>query len=699
MRPLAVAVATTAAAASVYLLLRERNGRRRRSNRLVDGAMTLLASGDSDAAADALDAAIELQPELRGVLWQRGLALFFSGRYAEAASQFELDINTNDSDAEEVVFHALSVAHATAERRLPSPLLECGADPRGATWAAIKQLYSGTMTPDAVLAVARHASGPAVRLKVGEYSEEAAAASGATTDAATDALCAAHYYIGAYYEATDKEGMQLDAMLSHFGAAAAAPSSDFMGRIAVMHHRRAVEQAEAAKAVPRVGVGGYACPRVIIGGWQLSAGHSSHPEGNDLAALRLRCQRDLAAHVSKGLTSFDFGDIYTGVELVVGRFVRDHIAAGGRRKDLLLHTKLVPDLDRLATYSAADVRAVVERSCARLATSYVDLVQFHWWHLGIKKYVEVALHLTELKREGLVREVGLTNFALAPTREMVDAGVPIAATQVQLSLLDRRAEASGLSAYCQAKGIQILPYGVLAGGLLSDRYLGAPPPPSDPTLHETRSLTKYLLIVEEAGGWGCLQALLRRLRAVADMAGEGQTIASVAVAWALSRPAVGSVIIGARGQGKIESTLACARLRLSDALLAECTAAAEETLRPVPGEVYSLEREREGKHGRIMRYNLQAMSGEPMLKELEERARAARMWYASQHAAATSRHWWVLGLTAASAAARCVAARRFNRLAAAIRKELEALMRNESETPAVRVRAAQLFRELGGAMA
>lgn len=135
----------------------------------------------------------------------------------------------------------------------------------------------------------------------------------------------------------------------------------------------------------------------------------------------------------------------------------------------------------------------------------------------MKNYVAVALALAELRTRGLVREVGitnlcalpsppcyplmtrgtsntwqvgLTNFGLAQTREIVDAGVTVAATQVQLSLLDRRPEASGLSAYCMQHGICILPYGVLAGGLLSDRYLGKPPPSTDPAEHETRSLTK-----------------------------------------------------------------------------------------------------------------------------------------------------------------------------------------------------------------
>ena len=108
---------------------------------------------------------------------------------------------------------------------------------------------------------------------------------------------------------------------------------------------------------------------MIIGGWQLSSGHSSHPEGDDLRALRERCQRDLAAHAAAGLRAFDFGDIYSGVEVTVGRFVRDAVAAGGGRSELLLHTKLVPDLDRLGDYGAEDVRAVVRRSCARHAPS------------------------------------------------------------------------------------------------------------------------------------------------------------------------------------------------------------------------------------------------------------------------------------------------------------------------------------------
>lgn len=106
-----------------------------------------------------------------------------------------------------------------------------------------------------------------------------------------------------------------------------------------------------------------------------------------------------------------------------------------------------------------------------------------------------------------------------------------------------------------------------------------------PVLHAMGPHRRYLLIVREVGGWARLQALLRALRAIADRAGEGVSIASLAVAWVLSRPAVGAAIVGARGQGRIDATVACAGLRIPAELLDECTAAAEATLQPVPGDV------------------------------------------------------------------------------------------------------------------
>lgn len=86
------------------------------------------------------------------------------------------------------------------------------------------------------------------------------------------------------------------------------------------------------------------------------------------------------------LTSFVFrGDAQCSlfrcapqVEASVGSFLQQHLQEGGLRKDILIHTKFVPDLDCLQALDEDHVRAVVTRSCNRLGVDNLDLVQFHW---------------------------------------------------------------------------------------------------------------------------------------------------------------------------------------------------------------------------------------------------------------------------------------------------------------------------------
>eukprot|EP00966_Prymnesium_polylepis_P096592 2237805-Prymnesium_polylepis.1 len=116
--------------------------------------------------------------------------------------------------------------------------------------------------------------------------------------------------------------------------------------------------------------------------------------------MRARCAADLKAAADAGLRACDFGDIYTGVEVLVGRFVASRLDGAHGRAPLLLHTKLVPDLERLATFDGGAAREVVLRSCARLQTGYVDLLQLHWWDLAVPRYVDVAAALVPLRDEG-----------------------------------------------------------------------------------------------------------------------------------------------------------------------------------------------------------------------------------------------------------------------------------------------------------
>jgi aryl-alcohol dehydrogenase-like predicted oxidoreductase len=325
--------------------------------------------------------------------------------------------------------------------------------------------------------------------------------------------------------------------------------------------------------------------RLIVGCWQLAQGHGTSVE--DGATV-------LEAYAGAGFRVFDAADIYTGVEALLGAFIAAHGLAGQVR----VHTKLVPDLAALPTLSADDVARAVDRSLARLRVDALDLVQFHWWDLAVPGYLEALDALAEQRRQGKVREIGLTNFDRTRLAEILAHGVPVASLQAQVSLLDRRTRGA-FADLAAAHGVDLLAYGSVAGGLLSDTWLGRRAPAGTP---ENRSLVKYLLVAEELGGWDALQALLRELRAVAD--GRGSDVATVASAWCLRQPGVRACIVGVRSRRHLARHLELRdALALSDAEVVRLERA-RAAFPEVPGEVYALERDREGRHGRVMKYGL-----------------------------------------------------------------------------------------------
>jgi len=207
---------------------------------------------------------------------------------------------------------------------------------------------------------------------------------------------------------------------------------------------------------------GYSVPRIISGGWQLSQGHRQTVLNPDSAVREMRRLADA------GLTAFDCGDIYVGVEALLGKLRQ--VSA-----DVRVHTKFVPDRDELPHIDRRHVERIIDRSLRRLCVERLDLVQFAWWDYGVQRYVETAGWLDEQRRAGKIRLLGVTNFDVPHLTEIVEAGVPIVAHQVQYSLLDRRPE-RGMLSFCGEHGIHLLAYGTLGGGFLSERYLDRPDP-------------------------------------------------------------------------------------------------------------------------------------------------------------------------------------------------------------------------------
>jgi aryl-alcohol dehydrogenase-like predicted oxidoreductase len=331
---------------------------------------------------------------------------------------------------------------------------------------------------------------------------------------------------------------------------------------------------------------GYRIPRIVRGGWQLAGGHGE--------VDRERAVRDIEAFVDAGLNTVDGADIYTGVEAIYGEFNARRRATG--RTPLQVHTKCVPDYDDLPRVNESYVRRIVERSVDRLQVERLDLVQFHWWDYRVPGCVDAALALAALRREGLIAQLGGTNFDSEHTAALLDAGVPLVSMQVQYSLLDRR-PASRLVPLAQQRGVWLLCYGTLAGGFFSERWLDAP----EPVELTNRSLIKYKLVIDDCGGWSAFQSLLRTLKSIAER--HRTSISAVATRWVLDQPGVAAAIVGARYADRLSDTLAVFSLHLDDqdrAMLAPWLAA-----HPGPqGDTYTLERDKTGRHGRIMKYNL-----------------------------------------------------------------------------------------------
>jgi len=342
--------------------------------------------------------------------------------------------------------------------------------------------------------------------------------------------------------------------------------------------------------IPRASLpGDYSISRLIKGGWHLAGGHG--------AVLAEQACRDMASFVEAGITTFDCADIYTGVEALIGAFRTSFPTLGAR---VQVHTKFVPDLADLATLDRGYIERLVDRSLARLCVERLDLIQFHWWDYAVPRYVETALELERLVRAGKIARIGVTNFDLPRLREMLDAGVPVVAHQLQYSLLDDR-PAAGMAEFCRARGIALLCYGTVAGGFLSERWIGAAEPGAPLA---NRSLVKYKLIIDDFGGWPLFQELLTVLAGVARR--HGTDIATVATRAVLDRPGVAAAIVGATNTAHLRAHAQIGRLRLDASDLAAIASVTARRSGP-HGDVYALERDRTSRHGRIMKYDLNAL--------------------------------------------------------------------------------------------
>jgi aryl-alcohol dehydrogenase-like predicted oxidoreductase/enamine deaminase RidA (YjgF/YER057c/UK114 family) len=274
--------------------------------------------------------------------------------------------------------------------------------------------------------------------------------------------------------------------------------------------------------------GGMEISRVVTGLWQVADmekdGRLLDPEkGAD----------HLQAYVEDGFSTFDMADHYGSAEIIAGRLLHRYRDTDARP---LCFTKWCPAPGPM---TEAVVRAGIEERCQRLGVDRIDLLQFHWWSFEHPAWLDALHQMAELREQGVIGEIGVTNFDAAHMHLARADGIPVLTNQVSFSLLDRRA-AGPLAELCAGSPMRLLAYGTLCGGFLSNKWLDKPEPAS---LSDWSSM-KYKRFIEVIGGWEAYQGVLRAAAKIGDR--HGVSIANVASRWVLEQPAVAGVIIGAR---------------------------------------------------------------------------------------------------------------------------------------------------------
>ncbi|MDN5570193.1 MAG: L-glyceraldehyde 3-phosphate reductase [Propionibacteriaceae bacterium] len=310
-------------------------------------------------------------------------------------------------------------------------------------------------------------------------------------------------------------------------------------------------------AYRRIGRSGLRLPAVSLGLW--------HNFGDDVPFERQR--NILTTAFDHGVTHFDlannYGPPYGSAEANFGRHLRESFA--GLRDELVISSKAGWDMWPGPYGGVGGTRKYLIASCdaslRRLGLDYVDIFYHH------RPDPETPLEetmgaLDHLVRSGRALYVGISSYSAEQTVEAArilgELGTPLLIHQPSYSMLNRWIETTGLLDTLDAVGAGCIAFSPLAQGMLTDRYLDGVPEGSRAS--QGKSLGKNLITDEALG----------HIRALNDLAaGRGQSLAQLALAWALRHPGVTSVLVGAsRPEQLLDSLGALENLEFTDDELA-----------------------------------------------------------------------------------------------------------------------------------
>ena len=305
----------------------------------------------------------------------------------------------------------------------------------------------------------------------------------------------------------------------------------------------------------KLGKTGIEVSAVCMGCWAIVGDTTWGPQDEQAALGGIHTALDA------GINFFDTAEGYGGGDSE--RILAKGLA--GRREQVVIGSKvnktnLTPDM----------VREHCEASLRHLETDYIDLYQIHWPHPDIP-IADTLGALEQLKTDGKVRAIGVSNFGVSFLAELLEAGRP-ETDQLNYSLLWRPIEHTVLP-MCREHGIGVLCYSPLCQGLLTGKFASADDVP------EGRARTRLFSgerALSRHGEPGCEEkafAAIGRVRSICEEI--GQPMAAVALAWLLAQDGVTSVTAGIRSPEQARQNALGSEIELSDDILARLAEATE----------------------------------------------------------------------------------------------------------------------------
>jgi L-glyceraldehyde 3-phosphate reductase len=307
---------------------------------------------------------------------------------------------------------------------------------------------------------------------------------------------------------------------------------------------RAAETRYDSMTYRRTGRSGLDLPAISLGLW--------HNFGDDVPFDRQRAI--LRRAFDLGVTHFDlannYGPPYGSAETNFGRHLADDFAA--YRDELVISTKagwdMWPGPYGQGGGSRKYVLASLDQSLRRMGLDYVDIFYSHRPD-PTTPFEETMGALHTAVQSGKALYAGISSYSPEDTARaaeiLADLGTPLLIHQPSYSMLNRWIESEGLLDTLEDVGAGCIAFSPLAQGMLTNKYLNGIPEGSRAS--QDKSLSTELLTEESLG----------HIRALDDIAGQrGQSLAQMALAWALRDPRVTTVLIGASSVGQLEQNVA-----------------------------------------------------------------------------------------------------------------------------------------------